>query len=61
MDIVYFVYTYEARPLKIVCSICIFVIFFERELDWIYEYHVFDPRSTPLSLHNSTSNQASGK
>ncbi len=61
MDIVYFVYTFEARPLKIVCSICIFVVFLEKDSDWIYEYHVFDPCSTPLSLHNSTSNQASGK
>jgi len=44
--------------LKVVCSICISV---ERESDWIYEDHVLDPRSTPLSLHNSTSNEAWGK
>ena len=44
--------------LKVVCSICISV---ERESDWIYEDHVLDPRSTPLSLHKSTSNQAWGK
>jgi len=44
--------------LKAVCSICISV---ERESDWIYEDLVFDPRSTPLSLHNSISNQAWGK
>lgn len=38
--------------------LCVFV---RRASDWIYENRVFDPRSTQLAPHNSTSNRVGGK